>query len=68
MIKIAVANLKGGVGKTTIAFNLAWALSKKRGAKVLAVDNDSQGHLTGALLKDIAPSLQTFLMPTRENR
>ena len=50
MLTIAVANLKGGVGKTTIAFNLAWALSKKRGVKVLAVDNDSQGHLTGALL------------------
>lgn len=54
MITIAVANLKGGVGKTTIAFNLAWALSKKRGTKALAVDNDSQSHLTGALLEDPA--------------
>jgi chromosome partitioning protein len=52
MITIAIANLKGGVGKTTIAFNLALELAKKRGNRVLAVDNDSQAHLTGAMLKD----------------
>lgn len=50
MITIAVANLKGGVGKTTISFNLAGELSKKKGVRVLAVDNDSQAHLTSALL------------------
>ncbi len=52
MITIAVANLKGGVGKTTISFNLALELAKKRNIRVLAVDNDSQAHLTGAILKD----------------
>jgi chromosome partitioning protein len=52
MITIAVANLKGGVGKTTISFNLSSELAKKRGIKVLAVDNDSQSHLTGAILKN----------------
>jgi len=51
MITIAVANLKGGVGKTTISFNLSIELAKKRGVRVLAVDNDSQSHLTGAILR-----------------
>lgn len=51
MITIAVANLKGGVGKTTISFNLSCELARKRRVRVLAVDNDSQAHLTGAILK-----------------
>jgi chromosome partitioning protein len=46
---ISLFNHKGGVSKTTTAFNLGWAMAD-RGHRVLMVDGDPQCNLTGTVL------------------
>src|SRR3982750_4739160 len=63
---IAVANQKGGVGKTTTTANLGAAVAL-RGRRVLLVDLDPQGNLTSAfgLEKDVQQTVAESLLDRR---
>ncbi|MGH6815089.1 MAG: ParA family protein [Hyphomicrobiaceae bacterium] len=56
---VLVANLKGGVGKTTIAANLAAYFEDVHSERVLAIDLDYQGSLSSMILPKVDRSTQT---------
>lgn len=63
MVALCVASQKGGVGKTTVALNLAFAMAR-RGFSTLLVDTDPAGAIGLSLSKKLsqAPGLAEYLV------
>jgi chromosome partitioning protein len=49
---VSMLNMKGGVGKTTLTFNLAWYAAYKKACRVLVIDLDPQSNLTQTFMGD----------------
>ena len=65
---IAIANHKGGVGKTTAAVNLSAALAERK-RRVLIVDLDTQGNVSlalGAVVGEGEPDVGEVLLRRRK--
>lgn len=66
MLGLTIASPKGGVGKTTVALNAAFALSR-RGWRTLVVDTDPAGAIGLSLTRRVAeaPGLYEYVSRTR---
>ena len=72
---ITVINMKGGVGKTTLAVNIAYVLGRFHGKKVLLVDIDPQFNATQYLVEqskilhhfENKKTVYDILMPSKED-
>ena len=65
---IAIANHKGGVGKTTAAVNLSAALAERK-RRILIVDLDTQGNVSlalGAVVEEGEPDVGEVLLRRRK--
>jgi chromosome partitioning protein len=49
-VVVSLINMKGGVGKTTVAFNLAWYAANRGDYKVLLIDLDPQANASQYLM------------------